>query len=83
MVELIMHVSRSEDNRLSGTVRLGRTAEGHSFSGVLELMRVFEELVPADLGAGVSESVGRGDGRPPGRDGGRRREPKSHSSEER
>ena len=47
-VELIMQVSRSRDNRLSGTVRLGDGAKHRGFSGALELMRVFEELVPAD-----------------------------------
>jgi hypothetical protein len=47
-VELIMQVSRSKDNRLSGTVRRGKAAEARDFSGTLELMRVFEELVPVE-----------------------------------
>ena len=47
-VELILQVSRSEDDRLSGTVRLGTETETRRFSGTLELMRVFEDLVPAD-----------------------------------
>jgi hypothetical protein len=47
-VELIMQVSRSKDNRLSGTVRRGKAADARAFSGTLELMSVFEQLVPAE-----------------------------------
>jgi CHASE1-domain containing sensor protein len=46
MLELIMQVSRSAEDRLSGTVRLRQGSELHHFSGTLELMRVFEDLVP-------------------------------------
>ncbi len=46
-VELVMRVSRGEDDRLSGNVRRGH-GDGRDFSGTLELMRVFEELVPVD-----------------------------------
>ena len=42
MLELIMQVSRSAQDRLSGTVRLREGSELHHFSGTLELMRVFE-----------------------------------------
>jgi hypothetical protein len=43
-VDLRLLVTRADDDRLSGTV----TGAGavRSFSGVLELMRVFEDLVP-------------------------------------
>lgn len=49
-VALRIHVSRGEDNRLSGTVSTtdDDAVEVRSFSGTLELMRVFEELVPVD-----------------------------------
>ena len=47
-VELVMHVSRGDDNRLSGSVRCKRDTEVREFSGMLELMRVFEDLVPID-----------------------------------
>jgi hypothetical protein len=47
-VELVMRVSRGEDNRLTGTVRAARDADPREFSGTLELMRVFEELVPIE-----------------------------------
>jgi hypothetical protein len=47
-VELVMRVSRGQDNRLTGTVRAARDADAREFSGTLELMRVFEELVPIE-----------------------------------
>ncbi len=46
-VELVMQVSRGEGDRLIGSVRPAREADARDFSGTLELMRVFEELVPA------------------------------------
>jgi hypothetical protein len=46
-VQLLLHVERGEDNRLSGTVRVPDAPEVRAFSGTLELMRAFEELVPA------------------------------------
>ena len=58
-VNLLLHVSRSEDNRLSGTVRSGNEAEEHPFSGTLELMRVFEELVPQERGPAGSDDSER------------------------
>jgi hypothetical protein len=58
MVELVMRVSRDDDNRLSGTVRSAHAQEALSFSGTLELMRVFEELVPVDPVAGAAQPAG-------------------------
>jgi hypothetical protein len=46
-VDLVLQVTRSADDRLSGTVHAISGSEIHRFSGTLELMRVFEELVPA------------------------------------
>ena len=43
-----MQISRAQDDRLSGTVRRTPSAEPWPFSGTLELMRVLEDLVPAD-----------------------------------
>lgn len=63
-VELIMEVSRSVDNRLSGTVRSRHAAKALGFSGTLELMRVFEELVPVDRSASRVKPAGGGDGSP-------------------
>ncbi len=50
-VELVMQVSRGEGDRLIGTVRPAREADTRDFSGTLELMRVFEELVPVTDGS--------------------------------
>jgi hypothetical protein len=47
-VELFLHVTRNDDNRLSGTVRVATESGERPFSGTLELMRVFEELVPVE-----------------------------------
>ena len=55
-VDLHLQVSRSADNRLSGTVWLPDGRDAHAFSGTLELMRVFEELVPAGLDETVAAS---------------------------
>jgi hypothetical protein len=59
MVQLIMQISRGEDDRLTGTVRRGSDADGLRFSGTLELMRVFEELVPADQEGTEASSASR------------------------
>ncbi len=53
-VELFLHIARDTDNRLTGTVRARGASEALSFSGTLELMRVFEELVPAEASATVN-----------------------------
>ena len=55
-VDLHLQVSRSTDNRLSGTVRLPDGRHAHAFSGTLELMRVFEELVPPGLDEVAADS---------------------------
>ena len=43
-----------------GRVRRGNDADARGFSDKLELMRVFEELVPADPGGSVGCSASRG-----------------------
>ncbi len=45
-VNLVLRVSRDPDQRLSGTVRVSEDSETYAFSGTLELMGVFERLVP-------------------------------------
>lgn len=45
-VELVMQVSRGDGDRLIGTVRLAQETSARDFSGTLELMRVFEDLIP-------------------------------------
>jgi hypothetical protein len=64
MIELILQASRSAEGRLSGTVRSAADSELHHFSGTLELMRVFEDLVPFVPDAGPPPSSGAG-ARPP------------------
>jgi hypothetical protein len=46
VVDLLLRVARSTDNRLTGTVTVNGSANARDFSGTLELMRAFEELVP-------------------------------------
>ena len=55
MVELVMQVSRGADDRLSGSVRVDGDVERYRFSGTLELMRVFEQLVHNDPPANEQE----------------------------
>jgi hypothetical protein len=55
-VELVMQVTRGNDDRLTGTVRTETDAVVHEFSGTLELMRVFEELVPVDVATGTADT---------------------------
>jgi hypothetical protein len=55
-VDLLLRVTRGSDNRLSGTVRTTSAGDAHPFSGTLELMRVFEDLIPAQHGGHESEN---------------------------
>lgn len=58
-VDLLLRITRSADNRLSGTVRATSGPDVRDFSGTLELMRAFEELVPVGPDASEPESPGR------------------------
>ena len=55
-VNLLLRVKRGSDDRLTGTVQTTSREDMHPFSGTLELMRVFEELVPAQRGAPGSDT---------------------------
>ena len=44
-VRLTLDVNRTQDGRLEGRVVLDETNTGRPFSGVLELLKVIEELV--------------------------------------
>jgi hypothetical protein len=62
-VEILLRVTRGADDRLDGSARISGGTEVREFSGMLELMRVFEELIPAlreptDLGAADPPSDG-------------------------
>jgi hypothetical protein len=47
-VELVLSVTRSDDDRLTGNVRLADKDDRREFSGTLELLSVFEQLVPTE-----------------------------------
>lgn len=65
-VDLLLQVTRGADERLSGTVRAIGGSEAHDFSGTLELMKVFEELVPASDDTLQSAEAGDDSHAPPG-----------------
>lgn len=54
-VRLLMQVSRDNDGRLGGQVIPVGSAETHGFSGMLELLKVLEDLVLPDGDADVPE----------------------------
>jgi hypothetical protein len=56
-VDLVLRVARSADNRLSGTVQISGAGDTHDFSGTLELMSVFEELVPVTAVDGEHDRI--------------------------
>jgi hypothetical protein len=62
-VEILLRVTRGTGDRLDGSAHISGGTEVREFSGMLELMRVFEELVPA---LGQPTDPGAGD---PPRDG--------------
>jgi hypothetical protein len=58
-IDLHIHVDRGDDNRLNGTVRAVDADVVRSFSGTLELLRVFEDLL-APVAGPAPEQPGRG-----------------------
>jgi hypothetical protein len=46
-VEILLRVTRGAGDRLDGSACISGGTEVREFSGMLELMRVFEELIPA------------------------------------
>jgi hypothetical protein len=56
-VEILLRVRRGVDDRLDGSACISGGTDVREFSGMLALMRVFEELIPVsepptDVGAG-------------------------------
>jgi hypothetical protein len=47
-VEILLRVRRGVGDRLDGSACISGGTDVREFSGMLELMRVFEELIPAD-----------------------------------
>jgi hypothetical protein len=56
--EILLRVTRGAGDRLNGSAVLAGDAEVHEFSGMLELMRVFEDLIPPD-GRGAHAAADR------------------------
>ena len=46
-IDLHIHIASGDDKRLNGTVRAFGADEVCAFSGTLELLRVFEDLLAA------------------------------------
>jgi hypothetical protein len=62
-VEILLRVTRGAGDRLDGSARISGGDDVREFSGMLELMRVFEELIPA---LGQPTDPGTGDPPPDG-----------------
>jgi hypothetical protein len=62
-VEIVLRVTRGAGDRLDGSAHISGGNDVRTFSGMLELMRVFEELVPA---LGQPTAMGAGDPPPDG-----------------
>jgi hypothetical protein len=60
-VEILLRVRRGAGDRLDGSACVSGGTEIREFSGMLELMRVFEELIPAR----DEQTDGRADDPPP------------------
>ena len=59
-VEILLRVTRGDGDRLDGSASVIGQPEVREFSGTLELMRVFEDLVPSEEPAnGTNREAGR------------------------
>jgi hypothetical protein len=66
-IEILLRVTRDAGDRLYGSAKLTGGSEAREFSGMLELMRVFDDLIPPVRGepdrspaaAGVNPSADR------------------------
>jgi hypothetical protein len=57
-IEILLRVTRGADDRLDGSASVAGGPDVHHFSGMLELMRVFEDLIPpfdSEIGAGAGD----------------------------
>jgi len=45
-MRLIAEITKSSDGRLEGTIRCGEQGAPTPFTGVLELLRILEDVVP-------------------------------------
>jgi hypothetical protein len=58
-VSLLVDVSRTADGRLEGRISRGSSDAGQEFSGVLELLKVLEDLLDRGDAPPVSEEPAR------------------------
>jgi hypothetical protein len=58
-VRLLVDVTRTPDGRLEGRISLGSSDPEHTFSGVLELLKVLEDLLDRDGATRTSEGPAR------------------------
>jgi hypothetical protein len=54
-MSLMVSLTRTPDGRLEGRISSGASDPGHEFSGVLELLKVLEDLLDRDDVAPASE----------------------------
>jgi hypothetical protein len=47
-IEILLRVTRDAGDRLHGSATVADGSEVHEFSGMLELMRVFDVVIPSD-----------------------------------
>lgn len=55
-MRLIAEITKSSDGRLEGTIRCGEQAAPIPFAGVLELLRILEDVVPPAAATAPSTS---------------------------
>jgi hypothetical protein len=61
-IEILLRVTRGAGDRLNGSAKVTTSSDVREFSGMLELMRVFEDLIPpGGDGAGATGSPSPGD----------------------
>jgi hypothetical protein len=58
-VTLVVGITRTPDGRLEGRISSGPSEPGHEFSGVLELLKVIEDLLDRHGAAPASEGSAR------------------------
>ena len=60
-VEILLRVTRGAGDRLDGSASVIGDPDVREFSGMLELMRVFEDLIPAEDAGGRAGDADPGD----------------------
>lgn len=53
-IEILLRMTRGDGDRLDGSATVADRSDVYHFSGMLELLRVFEDLVPP-LGSGAGQ----------------------------